>query len=337
MSTAAPVPQTRGLTGDLAVRTLRQCGLRRVASDAYVRFRYADGFSHARALAFQLTLTLIPGAIGAAGLAATLHARGLAAVVAHSLARLAPGPAVALVGRAGSQGVADASTAGGRIALVGGLAAAAVSAVTAMGQLERGMNRVYGVERDRPTLAKYAHAARLAGSAGVCALAGSLALVSGSAIAAQLHHHPGLHPVAVAWDALRYPAAVALALLGFAELFRVAPHRRQPSLRWLAVGAAAAVVVWLGSTLLLALYVGSSRVGRAYGPLVDVVTLLVYLLAVSVALLYGAALNAQLEAVRAGSPGPVRPPGTPDLEAPAEGAPGAADPGRPAPGRAGRG
>src|SRR6266508_2779069 len=38
---------------------------------------------------------------------------------------------------------------------------------TAMGQVERGANRIYGVERDRPTLRKYAVGILLACSAGL--------------------------------------------------------------------------------------------------------------------------------------------------------------------------
>jgi len=35
--------------------------------DAAIRFRAADGFSHSRALAFQVTLTLLPALIAVVG------------------------------------------------------------------------------------------------------------------------------------------------------------------------------------------------------------------------------------------------------------------------------
>jgi hypothetical protein len=54
MSTAAAVPLTHDLEGDDAVETLRSAGLRSLLRESLMRFRFADGFSHSRALAFQL-------------------------------------------------------------------------------------------------------------------------------------------------------------------------------------------------------------------------------------------------------------------------------------------
>src|SRR3712207_7696459 len=54
------VPTTTELEGDDALETLRETGIRQLIADAIKRFRYADGFSHSRALAFQFTLTLLP-------------------------------------------------------------------------------------------------------------------------------------------------------------------------------------------------------------------------------------------------------------------------------------
>jgi uncharacterized BrkB/YihY/UPF0761 family membrane protein len=54
------------------------------------------------------------------------------------------------------------------------------------------------------------------------------------------------------------------------------------------------------STLLLALFFRwSSTFGETYGPLAGIVALCLWALLSSIALLYGASVNAQLEAVRA--------------------------------------
>ncbi len=64
VSTATAVPQTRDeLEGDEALETLRAIGRRRLLLDSITRFRAGDGFSHSRALAFQVTLTLLPAVI----------------------------------------------------------------------------------------------------------------------------------------------------------------------------------------------------------------------------------------------------------------------------------
>ena len=52
MSTATPVPETWQLTGDDARETLLHLGRRNLIRDAFQRLRSADGFSHARSLAF---------------------------------------------------------------------------------------------------------------------------------------------------------------------------------------------------------------------------------------------------------------------------------------------
>ena len=60
-----------------------------------------------------------------------------------------------------------------------------MTATTAMGQIERGLNRLYGVEQDRPFLHKYGLALLLAVSSGV--------LLAGGLRAARLRAHPERH------------------------------------------------------------------------------------------------------------------------------------------------
>src|SRR4051812_44942527 len=95
MTTARAVPATREeeLEGDEALETLRQFGGRRLALDAIARFRAADGFSHARALAFQTTLTLLPALIAVVGAAAALNQESFSRVVQDTVGAIAPGPA----------------------------------------------------------------------------------------------------------------------------------------------------------------------------------------------------------------------------------------------------
>jgi uncharacterized BrkB/YihY/UPF0761 family membrane protein len=64
-------------------------------------------------------------------------------------------------------------------------------------------------------------------------------------------------------------------------------------------------VLATASTAILALFFGwSHSFGRTYGPLAGMVALLIWLMLVSVSVLFGAAVAAQLEAVRAGDPRP---------------------------------
>ena len=74
--------------------------------DAFDRFRAADGFSHARALAFQFALTLVPALITVVGLATALDQDTFTRVVRDVLDDLAPGAAGDLVTDALDQGSA---------------------------------------------------------------------------------------------------------------------------------------------------------------------------------------------------------------------------------------
>jgi YihY family inner membrane protein len=302
MSTATLVPETYELDGDDALQTLRRTGWRQLVKDSFVRFRYADGFSHCRALAFQITLALLPGIIAAVGLATLLHAEHFRDVLRQTATRLAPGPAGDVIATAVRHGQ-HAVGGGARAALVFGLLVALVSATTAMGQVERGANRIYGVERDRPTLRKYTVGFLLACSAGLAMVVAMVLIVAGQDIAKAIRPSGLVQDV---WAVLRWPVAVALLVTAVALLFRASPRRHQPAASWLAVGSAVSVLLALAFTWLLSLYLSASRTfGETYGPLTGLMGVLVWEFLVSLAIFLGLAFAAQLEAVRAGQPVPI--------------------------------
>ena len=74
-------------------------------------------------------------------------------------------------------------------------------------------------------------------------------------------------------------------------------------------------LVLIVSLALSAIFEFGSTLGETYGPLAGFVALLLWTLLTSIALLYGVALAAQLESVRAGVPAPKRAAAT-DAEAP---------------------
>jgi YihY family inner membrane protein len=303
MSTATSVPETYELEGDDALRTLRLTGWGKLAKDSFQRFRAADGFSHTRALAYQITLALFPAVIATVGLATAVQASRFRHLVVQTVDRLAPGPAGQLITEAVEQGAKSAAR-GGIAALILGALAALASATVAMGQIERGANRLYGVERDRPTTKKYWNAFLLACSAGVLVLLAFVLIVAGSDVATATELSGVVRGL---WAVLRWPLSIGLAVVAFAVLFREAPRRHQPSWSWLAVGSGLAVLLWFVFTGLLALYLGMSAgsFGNTYGPLTGVIAVLVWTWLTSLALFLGVAFAAQLEAVRAGVPEPV--------------------------------
>ncbi|MFC9328671.1 YihY/virulence factor BrkB family protein [Kitasatospora sp. NPDC057015] len=317
MGTANKVRQTRtregdGLSGDEAVSALHRYGRWQLARDAFVRFRYADGFSHARALAFQTTLSLVPFLIAVVGLSATLHTEQIGRVIELSVERLTSGPSTGVV-REVLERSRDRADDGGEAALWLGALFSLVNLATAMCQIERGANRIYGLERDRPFHRKYLRGLLMALTAGLPLGLGFVLLTTGGVVAdAAAEVYGFTHTTVVAWAVLRWPVGVLLALLAASVIFRRAPRRAQPGYTWLAFGAAVYLVLWTALTWALTVYLGvSGSFDAVYGPLSFFVSLLLWAYLTAVALFLGLAFAAQLEAARAGSPAPVAPdPGT---------------------------
>jgi YihY family inner membrane protein len=297
LSTAAVVPETWELTGDDARRVLRDCGRGRLLKDAFQRLRVADGFSHARSLAYATALTFVQAIIGVIGLAVAIGNAGFTRVVVRSVKAAVPGPGGNLL----TDAVAQAHRAGASHrygGLIFGLVGALISGSTLLGQVERGLNRIYGVEQDRPTLQKYGLALVLTVTAGTLAIGAVALLAFGQSIGDSIDS-PALNHT---WQIARWPVAVMLVILAITMLFRWSPRRHQPAPSWLAFGATVATAGWLLVTAGLgAFFALSKSFGQTYGPMAGFVALLLWSLLSAVAVLFGGAVGAQLEAVRAGT------------------------------------
>jgi uncharacterized BrkB/YihY/UPF0761 family membrane protein len=179
MSTARLIPETWELSGDDAWRTVRSTGRRRLLKDAFQRMRWSDGFSHSRSLAFLVALAAIQGIIALVGLASAVGGSAVSDVIVNAVKGAAPGPVAGVLTAAVTQAQGNGSS-HHYLALILGTVGWLVTATTAMGQMERGLNRLYGVEQDRPFLHKYGLALLL------WALLSSMALFFGASVAAQL-------------------------------------------------------------------------------------------------------------------------------------------------------
>jgi YihY family inner membrane protein len=311
VSSVKVVPETELLSGDDlsaddAWHAVRRFGFGHLLATGFLRFRYGDGFSHARAFALQLALATVPLIIAGAGLAAALGVESFAEVVARTVVALSPGSSDALLADV-VEGGSDEGSEQGEVVVMIGLATAFVAATSAFAQLERGANRIYGTDRDRPALRKYGRAAVLTATAGAAMAVGLLLIVAGEPFGdavEQVYHWGGA--AETAFDIVRWPIGLLALIVAVTVLFRHAPRRQQPGLSWLAVGAAVTVTFWLAGSGLLALYVVvSGNFGDTYGPLTAVMALLLWANVTGVALLAGVALAAQLEAVRAGDADPL--------------------------------
>ena len=129
----------------------------------------------------------------------------------------------------------------------------------------------------------------------------SLVLVFvGGSFAEDLLGFVGIGPQAArAWNAARWPAALAVAMLVFAYIYYVIPDVHQRSFRSVLPGAAFGVVLWLAASIGFSEYISQiEHVGAIYGTFTSAILLVAWLWLTHVALLFGAELNAEIERER---------------------------------------
>ena len=264
MSSVRAVPVTTDMDGDTlsaddAWHTARRIGLVALLRDALVRFRFGDGFSHARGFALQLALAIVPLVIAGAGLATAVGAESVAQVVAQTVVAVSPGSGDQLLADVVARGPAELpeETGGddsrsenvGEFAVAFGLITAFLAMTSAIAQLERGTNRIYGTERDRPFLRKYTRAAVLTLTAGSSLGLGLVLIIAGGPLGDAVEQVYRWGDVAeTIFDILRWPVGLAALVVAVTVLFRHSPRRHQPGLSWLALGAGLTVILWLAAS-----------------------------------------------------------------------------------------
>ena len=89
---------------------------------------------------------------------------------------------------------------------------------------------------------------------------------------------------------------MVVVVLIVAMLYYATPNVRQPKFRWISVGAAVAIVIWIVASVGFAFYVANfASYNKTYGSLAGVVVSLVFLWLTNVALLLGAEIDSELE------------------------------------------
>ena len=114
---------------------------------------------------------------------------------------------------------------------------------------------------------------------------------------------------------VRWVLIAVLVAAALAVLYRVAPDRDAPKMRWVSVGAVVATVLWLLASTGFSLYVANfSSYAKTYGALAGIVVMLMWLWITSYAILLGAEINAESEqqTIRDTTKGPEAPLGKRD-------------------------
>ena len=115
--------------------------------------------------------------------------------------------------------------------------------------------------------------------------------------------------------AARWILLVVLVTAALAVLYRVAPDRDAPKMRWVSVGAGVATVLWLLASIGFSVYVATfGNYAKTYGVFAGIIVLLFWLWITSYAILLGAEINAEAEQQTAAdtTQGPAQPIGERD-------------------------
>lgn len=186
------------------------------------------------------------------------------------------------------------------VALALGLASALWSASAYVGAFGRAMNRVYEVDEGRPFWKLRPQQLLLTLVCLVLAAAVLLALVVTGPVARSAGDVLGLGDSVVdVWNVAKWPFVVLAVIALVALLYYATPNVQQPKMRWLSLGAAVAIGMWVVASLLFGVYVANfGSYNRTYGSLAGVVVFLLWLWITNVSLLFGAQVDAELERVR---------------------------------------
>jgi membrane protein len=137
---------------------------------------------------------------------------------------------------------------------------------------------------------------------------GALAVVVTGPLAQAVGNAIGIGDTAVTvWDIAKWPVLVAIVMLMLAVLYYAAPNAKVPGFKWISLGSAVAVGIWLVASALFAFYVANfGNYDATYGSLGGVVVFLMWLWITNIAVLFGMQLNAERERdreIERGTPG----------------------------------
>ena len=190
----------------------------------------------------------------------------------------------------------SSSHAGG-IGLIIGLAGALWSASGYIGAFGRALNRVYEIDEGRPFYKLRPVMLLVTIIAVILAALVAVALVVSGPIAHAVGSAIGVGDTAVTvWNIAKWPIILAVVIAVVAVLYYATPNIKQPKFRWISVGAAIAVLVWILASVGFGFYVAHfSSYNKTYGSLAGVIVFLLWLWITNLALLFGAEIDAEIE------------------------------------------
>jgi len=183
------------------------------------------------------------------------------------------------------------------LALIIGIGGALWSASGYVGAFARAMNRIYAIQEGRPVWKLRPITLLVTVLAIVVAVAVAVLLVISGPIAENVAGLLGIGTVGLTvWNVVKWPILAFFAVLVIAVLYYATPNVKQPTFRWMSVGALVALVVWVVASVGFAFYAANfSSYDETYGAIGGVIVFLLWVWISNIALLFGAELDAELE------------------------------------------
>jgi membrane protein len=252
----------------------------------------------AAALAYYAFLAIPSSLLLAAGLFGLFAGPDTVGTVIDKLSRVMPAEATSLVRDSLARLTEKQGTSVTLIAVGGALALWSLSG--AMQNLMWALNLAYDREETRGFVKRRLTAFAMVFLAlvafglvfGLLVLGPPLSTWIGGAVGAKTF-------VQLTWWIAQWPLLIGGLLLAFSAILYLGPNVRHQRWRFLSLGAVVAVVVWLVASGAFAFYVSQfGSYNKAWGSLSAVVVMLTWLWLSSLALLFGAEINAEAERSR---------------------------------------
>src|SRR3954470_5533663 len=269
------------------------------AKRAFAEFRDDDMMTWAAALTYYAVLSLFPALLVLVALIGLVGEYPKTSnAILDVVASIGPRSAVDTL-RGTIEGVVQSN--GGAGALLGiGLLTAIWSASGYIGAFFKASNAIYEVEEGRPFWKLRPIQLGLTVFFLVITAFGAVVFVASGSIAESIGNTVGLGSTAVTvWKIAKWPVLAVAVMILIAVLYWAAPNAKQPSFKWLTPGGAIGLVTLIAASGLFGLYVANfGSYNKTYGSLAFVPLFLTWLWIASLALLFGAEFDAEMERQR---------------------------------------
>src|SRR6478609_3648204 len=249
----------------------------------------------AAALTYYSVLSIFPALLALVSLLGLFgDAQKTTSALLDILQGIAPGQTVDTL-RPVVEELASSSAAG--LTFIVGLLTALWSASGYVGAFGRAMNRVYEVDEGRPFLKLRGTMLGVTVVNLLIVVVLAAMLVLSGPVAESVGNLIGLGDAFLAvWNVAKWPVMLVLVIVAIAVLYYATPNVKQPKFRWMSMGSAIALVVFLLASLAFGFYVAySNSYNKTYGAIGGVIIALLWLWILNMSLLFGAEFDAEVE------------------------------------------